>query len=123
MTGLKQRRGARGEEWAEQVLLDAGMVIIDRNWRCRDGEIDLIAVDEVDGESVIVFCEVKYRTGTGYGTPLESITFAKVRRLRRLAGQWLSQHPMMVPTIRLDAVGVLDLRDRPVQITHVRGIS
>lgn len=123
MTGLKQRRGARGEEWAEQVLLDAGMVIIDRNWRCRDGEIDLIALDEVEGESVIVFCEVKYRTGTGYGTPLESITFEKVRRLRRLAGQWLSQHPLEAPAIRMDAIGVLDLRDQPMQITHVRGIS
>lgn len=123
MTGLKQRRGAQGEQWAEQVLLDAGMVIIDRNWRCRDGEIDLIAVDEVDGESVIVFCEVKYRTGVGYGSPLEAITHEKVRRLRRLAGQWLTQHPVVVPAIRLDAVGVLDRRGQPLQVTHVRGIS
>lgn len=123
MTGVKQRRGAQGERWAEQALVEAGMVIIDRNWRCREGEIDLIAIDEVEGVSTLVFCEVKYRTGTGYGSPLEAITTEKVRRLRRLAGRWLADHHAVATAIRLDAVGVLDQRGRPLHITHVRGIS
>lgn len=123
MTGVKQRRGAQGEQWAEEVLTEAGMVIIDRNWRCRDGEIDLVAIDDVDGAATLVFCEVKYRTGTGFGTPLEAITAEKVRRLRRVAASWLKQRRVTAKRIRLDAIGLLDLPGRPVQISHVRGIE
>lgn len=123
MTGVKQRRGARGEQWAEEMLVEAGMVVIDRNWRCRDGEIDLIAVDDVDGVSTLVFCEVKYRTGTGFGMPLEAITADKVRRLRRLAGRWLEEHRVVRGAVRLDAVGVLDRPGHAVEMSHVRGIE
>ncbi|HHV21754.1 MAG TPA: YraN family protein [Propionibacterium sp.] len=123
MTGVKQRRGARGEAWAEETLTQAGMLVIDRNWRCRAGEIDLIAVDEVEGESVLVFCEVKYRTGVDFGTPLESITVDKVRRLRQLAAAWLVERRASARHIRLDAVGILDLPGREPIITHVRGIE
>lgn len=123
MSGVKQERGAQGERWAEEVLLDAGMVMLDRNWRCRDGEIDLVALDEDEGLSTVVFCEVKYRRGTGYGSPLESITRAKVRRLRFLALRWLSEHRVHAERVRLDAVGVLDRPGHPVEIQHVRGIG
>lgn len=123
MSGLKQRRGARGEDWAEQVLTEAGMFVIDRNWRCREGEIDLIAIDEVDGESTLVFCEVKYRTGTGFGTPLESITREKVRRLRRAVARWLAERRVSPQRVRLDAIGLLDVPGQEVRITHVRGIE
>lgn len=123
MSGVKQRRGARGEDWAEQVLSEAGMFVIDRNWRCREGEIDLIAIDEVDGESTLVFCEVKYRTGTGFGTPLEAITADKVRRLRRAVARWLTERQVTTPRIRLDAIGLLDVPGQEIRITHVRGIE
>lgn len=123
MSVVKQRRGARGEDWAEQVLSEAGMFVIDRNWRCREGEIDLIAIDEVDGESTLVFCEVKYRTGTGFGTPLEAITPDKVRRLRRAVGRWLTERQVTARRVRLDAIGLLDVPGQEVQITHVRGIE
>ncbi|MDO5499601.1 MAG: YraN family protein [Propionibacteriaceae bacterium] len=123
MSGVKQRAGARGEQWAEEVLTEAGMVIIDRNWRCRAGEIDLVAIDDVEGMSTLVFCEVRYRTGTGFGTPLESITPEKVRRLRQAAAQWLAAHRVRARQIRLDAIGLLELPGRPLQIDHIRGIE
>lgn len=123
MTGVKQRLGAQGEEWAEEVLSEAGMFVIDRNWRCREGEIDLIAVDEVDGETILVFCEVKYRTGTGFGTPLEGITHEKVRRLRRAAAMWLRERKVSTRRIRLDAIGILAVRGQDIEVTHVRGIE
>lgn len=123
MTGLRQRLGARGEELAEQVLLDAGMAIVDRNWRCREGEIDLIAVDEVSGTSTIVFCEVKLRRGNGFGSPLEAVTFEKVRRLRRTAAAWLREHPAVGIEIRIDVIGLLATPDQPMQVMHVRGVE
>jgi putative endonuclease len=123
MSGLRQRLGARGEELAERVLLDAGMAIVDRNWRCREGEIDLIAVDEVGGKSTVVFCEVKLRRGRGFGSPLEAVTFEKVRRLRRAAAAWLREHPVAGMEIRIDVIGLLAIPDQPIQVTHVRGVE
>ena len=120
---MRQRLGARGEDLAEQVLLDAGMVIIDRNWRCREGEIDLIALDDEQGESTVVFCEVKLRRGIGFGDPLESITAEKVRRLRRTAAAWLRAHPSSGIRIRLDAIGLLAVPGRDVEINHVKGVE
>lgn len=105
------------------MLTEAGMLVIDRNWRCREGEIDLIAIDRVDGDSILVFCEVKYRTGTGFGTPLESITPEKVRRLRRAVARWLAERRVATRRIRLDAIGLLDVPGQELQITHVRGIE
>lgn len=123
MSGVKQQRGAHGERWAEEILADAGMVVLDRNWRCRDGEIDLVAIDDEEGTSTVVFCEVKYRTGTGFGQPLEAVTREKVRRLRWLAFRWLAEHQVRADRVRLDAVGVLDRPGRPVEVVHVRGIG
>lgn len=123
MGGVKQQRGAHGERWAEEVLSEAGMVVLDRNWRCGDGEIDLVAIDDEEGTSTVVFCEVKYRTGTGYGQPLEAVTREKVRRLRLLALRWLAEHQVRADRVRLDAVGVLDRPGRPVEVAHVRGIG
>lgn len=123
MTGLRQRLGARGEDLAEQVLREAGMVIVDRNWRCREGEIDVIALDEVDGASTLVFCEVKLRRGSGFGSPLEAVTAQKVRRLRRTVAAWLRAHPVAGARVRIDVIGLLARPDQPVQIMHVRGVE
>ena len=54
------------------------------------GELDIVALDRSDGRRTAVFCEVKCRTGLGYGDPLEAITYAKVRRLRQLAAEWMA---------------------------------
>lgn len=101
------------------TLEAGGMRILERNWRCRHGEIDIIAEDS-GGE--VVFCEVKCRTGTGFGEPLEAITAAKLLRLRTLCGAWLAEHPIH-GSIRLDAVGIVLRRGFVPQITHVRGIG
>lgn len=120
MSHAHQIRGARGEDLAEYHLESVGAIVVDRNWHCRDGEIDLVARD---GDT-LVFCEVKLRTGRGFGDPLEAVTAAKVARLRRLAARWLSQHPdHRAPAIRLDAIGVYAPPGRTPQVHHVRGID
>ena len=99
----KDDLGRRGEALAAAYLEVRGYRIIDRNWRCAQGEIDLVATI---GERV-VFVEVKTRSGLGYGHPLEAITLQKLARLRRLAHAWCAAHPGGAREIRIDAVAVI----------------
>lgn len=122
-TVSRQQVGARGEDLAAAELIGQGMEIIARNWRCPIGEIDIIAIEMTERARTLVFCEVKCRTGLGFGNPLESITVAKLRKLRHLAAQWLVVESVHVDEIRLDAVGVILLRGQAPQVTHVRGIG
>ena len=80
--------GARGEDAACAWYRDASYRVLERNWRCAEGELDVVACSP-DGE-VIVFCEVKTRRSAGFGTPVEAVTAAKQRRVRRLAVRWLA---------------------------------
>ncbi len=109
--------GRHGERIAAAFLTDAGLQVLDRNWRCRDGELDLVARD---GDA-IVFCEVKTRRGSGFGHPVEAVTAAKQRRLRTLAQRWLAAHEEHAPFLRFDVVGVLVRGERPALVTHLRG--
>lgn len=84
----KDDLGRRGEDLAAQFLSDAGYTIIDRNWRCPRGEIDLVARDGND----TVFIEVKTRSSTAFGHPFEAITTQKLARLKRLAHAWCDAH-------------------------------
>ncbi len=96
--------GAFGEEAVARWYTARGADVIDRNWRVRTGEIDLVVVEA----RVVVFCEVKTRRSTRYGTPAEAITPAKARRLRRLAGEWLAAHPdVRHRGLRIDLAAVL----------------
>jgi putative endonuclease len=108
--------GAHGERIAVAYLTDAGLRVLDRNWRCRDGELDIVARD---GDA-LVFCEVKTRRGTGYGRPVEAVDRAKQRRLRTLAQRWLAAHEEHAPELRFDVVGVLMRPARPALVTHLR---
>lgn len=111
-----------GEDLAARHLLGLGWRILDRNWRCPAGELDIVAL--VPGpEPVVVFCEVKCRSGLGYGPPLEGITARKLAKLRELALHWLREQSAPVAHIRFDGVGVLLRRDEPPVITHVPGIG
>lgn len=112
--------GRCGEDVAADYLTRQGWQIVARNWRCRYGEIDLIARGGGRAD-VIIFCEVKTRTGLGYGPPLEAITVAKMQRLRRLAGCWLAETADRVARVRVDAIGVLLRAGEQPQITHVEG--
>jgi putative endonuclease len=111
-----------GEELAARYLTGLGWRVLERNWRCPAGELDIIAIDPVP-EPVVVFCEVKCRTGLGFGPPLEAITAAKVAKLREVALHWLRAQKEPVAHIRFDGVGVLLSREAAPIITHVPGIG
>ncbi|MCZ2829444.1 YraN family protein [Modestobacter sp. VKM Ac-2986] len=114
--GSRAALGAYGERVAVRVLTDAGLTVLDRNWRCRDGELDLVARD---GDA-LVFCEVKTRRGGGFGSPAEAVTRAKRRRLRVLASAWLAAHDHHAPDLRFDVVGVLVPATGLPRVTHLR---
>jgi putative endonuclease len=113
----KRLLGQRGEAIAARHLTGLGMEVIDRNWRCDAGEIDLVLRDG----RVLVVCEVKTRTSIAYGTPLEAIDQRKLDRLRRLAARWLRAHDCHPDDVRIDMVGVLAPPGLPVEIEHVEG--
>ena len=117
MTTTTDRLGAHGERIAAAYLTDAGLRVLDRNWRCREGELDLVARDR----DALVFCEVKTRRGTGYGHPVEAVTARKQARLRLLAQRWLAAHDEHAPELRFDVVGVLVHGEGPAVVTHLRG--
>jgi putative endonuclease len=96
--------GARGEDLAAAWYMGRGFRVLSRNWRCREGEIDLV----VSRDRSVVFCEVKTRTGTGFGLPAEAVTSDKQRRLRRLATRWLGEQPPSVrfAEVRFDVASV-----------------
>ncbi|MGC3954072.1 MAG: YraN family protein [Propionicimonas sp.] len=111
-----------GEELAARYLTDLGWRVLERNWRCPAGELDIVAVDP-GPPTTVVFCEVKCRRGLGFGPPLEAITMAKQRKLRELATLWLRAQSSFVPRFRIDGLGVLLPQDGPHRISHVRGIG
>jgi putative endonuclease len=117
--GNRQELGRDGEDAAAEYLTRHGMQVVARNWRCRYGEIDIIARDG----AVLVFCEVKTRRGTAFGVPLEAITATKLSRIRRLAALWLEEAGGHRGPVRIDAVGVLCRPDGQRAIEHLRGVS
>jgi putative endonuclease len=111
--------GQYGERVAAQRLTADGMVLVDRNWRCDLGEVDLVLRD---GET-LVFCEVKTRTSAAYGHPLEAVSEAKYARLRSLAARWLEEHDVHAREVRIDLVGVLLAQRGAAEVEHVRGVG
>lgn len=104
----KDELGRWGEDHAAAFLARAGYTILDRNWRCEQGEIDIIAFDGRD----TVFVEVKTRSGLLFGHPLEAITATKLARLRRLAALWCESHAVAEAangrrSIRIDAIAIV----------------
>ncbi|MCV7193908.1 YraN family protein [Mycolicibacterium brumae] len=123
LPGTRTEIGALGEELAVAHLQSLGMAIIERNWRCRYGELDVIAEEPRDsGSRTLVFVEVKTRTGDGYGGIPYAVTRAKLQRLRRLAGLWLADQPGSWPRIRIDVVGVRLRSRRAPELTHLKGV-
>ena len=114
----KDALGRQGEQAAADHLAGLGWKILDRNWRCDEGELDIVARD--GGELVV--CEVKTRSSTAFGTPVEGVTPAKAARLRRLAGRWLIAHGVGHATARIDVIGLL--ADGPGRFTvdHLKGV-
>ncbi|MDG3011001.1 YraN family protein [Rhodococcus sp. D2-41] len=110
--------GAHGEDVAADYLQAQGYRILTRNWRCRHGEIDIIAATQ----STVVFVEVKTRAGTRFGTPGEAVTPAKLGRVRRLASSWLAGQDRGWDQVRFDVVAVLAPPGGPVTLEHLEGV-
>ena len=114
--------GAYGERLVARYLVESGMQILDRNWRCDQGEVDIVAMDD----TCLVIVEVKTRRSLVFGSPAEAVTAAKAARLRRLAGCWLAGHRSLVDSvsdIRIDVVGVLRPARGPAQIEHLVAVA
>jgi putative endonuclease len=129
-TAARGALGRFGEEVAARHLVAAGLVVVARNWRCNEGEVDIVALD---GE-VLVMCEVKTRRGIGFGTPRDAVTPAKAARLRRLASRWLADQRagagddgggagdrVRYPEVRFDVVSVLRPISGATSVEHLRG--
>jgi putative endonuclease len=95
--------GARGEALVVSRYLAEGYEVLDRNWRCRQGELDLVVLRD----RILVFCEVKTRSSDRFGSPIEAITREKRQRIRVLAGRWLDEHKRVVREVRFDVASVL----------------
>lgn len=105
MTAARLKLGAAGEERTAAWYRAQGYRVLDRNWRCRDGELDLVCVR---GRTV-VFCEVKTRSSLAYGHPAEAVTPTKQHRIRKLAVLWLAAQdpPVRADALRFDVAAVL----------------
>ena len=121
INGRAAALGRDGEDIAAAHLEAQGWRIIERNWRCPAGELDIVAWD-TDGQT-LVFVEVKSRSSVAFGQPIEAISWRKLTKLRELATLWLRNSKMRAPIIRVDAVGVLVLRGCKPELTHLRGIG
>ena len=119
-TFSRKELGALGEQLAVEHLRSLGLRIVARNWRCRYGELDVIAAD---GDDTVVFVEVKTRTGDGFGGLEQAVTQEKLRRIRRLAGIWLAGQDLRWPGLRIDVVGVRVGRRRSPEVMHLRGVG
>jgi putative endonuclease len=129
MTTLDPRKqlGHAGEELAVRTLQEAGLTIVERNWRCKEGEIDIVAQelapDFVRGGAMspwLVLVEVRTRRGLAYGTALESITPRKAAKMRQVAHRYVQEYLWHGPW-RIDVVGVqMDGQGRLLSIEHIR---
>lgn len=111
--------GDSGEDLACRHLEALGWEVVERNWRCREGELDVVARDA----GVLVFCEVKTRRSLRFGAPVEAVTADKARRLRRLAWAWLAEHGQRGREFRIDVVGVHWPTGREPAVQHLLGVA
>ena len=102
MTDARRVVGRSGEDAAAAWYEAAGYEVLDRNWRVREGELDLV----VRGGGAIAFCEVKTRRSDAFGIPAEAVTFRKQQRIRLLAARWLAEHESRGSTLRFDVADV-----------------
>ncbi|GAA4662278.1 MULTISPECIES: YraN family protein [Amycolatopsis] len=109
--------GRKGEDLAAQHLQKLGFVVLSRNWRCREGELDIVATNG----RILVVCEVKTRAGQNFGDPAEAVTDDKIARIRRITGQWLRTVSVGWCPIRFDVIGVLVSPGGELRLEHFPG--
>jgi len=110
--------GRRGEDLAAAHLTAAGHRILDRNWRCADGELDLVTAI---GDRIVAV-EVKTRSSLGAGHPFEAIGPRKLQRLHRLGVRWCVEHGARVARLRIDIVGIVLPRSGQSSLDHLEGV-
>ncbi|HNT34119.1 MAG TPA: YraN family protein [bacterium] len=114
-----RKKGSRYEDLAEAYLSEKGYRILERNIHSRYGEIDIVAEDG----SVIVFVEVRMRSRNDYGSPAESITPSKMRKILREAEMYLVENSLLDRDARLDVISILDRGQGTPEITHLTNVS
>jgi putative endonuclease len=119
MTARTQALGRYGEDAAARHLAEAGLTVLERNWRCRSGELDIVALD---GDTIAV-CEVKTRSEHGFQSPAEAVDAAKAARLERLAELWIAERWAGPPPggVRIDLLCVVHGRRGPARVSHLPG--
>jgi len=111
-----RRAGDRGEEIALRHLLAGGYELVERNYRTRYGEIDLI----LHHGDCLVFVEVKLRRGTAFGEPVEAVTPRKQHTIRSIAEQYIAERELEFEEVRFDVIGILDSGVDPT-VRHIEG--
>ena len=112
----KDQLGLDGEDYAARYLVGAGFTIVHRNWRCDEGEIDILAAEA--GELVVV--EVKTRSGTTYGAPYEAVDWRKAAKLRGLGARWLRENQWRGRGVRFDVISILMPKHGRTELQHIR---
>src|SRR5258708_2422751 len=117
----KQISGNRGEDIAVSYLQKKGFQIIERNFRIRGGEIDIIAIE---GDT-LVFIEVKARLSTEYGSPFEAITPWKLKSVIKTAQFYKMKHRELPEALRIDAIGIkfFDSGGKEFEVEHLRNVG
>ena len=115
----KDTVGRYGEDVAARHLAEQGLVVLERNWRCELGEIDIVARDG----GCLVVCEVKTRRSSACGYPVEAVTARKAARLRRLAARWLAESGLHPPEVRIDVISVLRPPQGAAVVEHLRAVA
>jgi len=111
--------GRYGEDVAERYLIERGLAVLERNWRCPEGEIDLLLREG----TTLVVCEVKTRYDDAFGTPHQAVTPAKLERLKRLAARWVAERGIRPSGTRIDLVAIHRPRRGAAVVEYVRGLS
>ncbi|MBK1786754.1 YraN family protein [Prauserella sp. ASG 168] len=109
--------GRRGEELATEYLRGLGLVVLSRNWRCREGELDVVATDR----TTLIVCEVKTRSGRGFGQPAEAVTEDKRIRIRRITSRWLAAFRVAWCPVRFDVIAIEFPPTGPPSLRHFVG--
>jgi putative endonuclease len=115
----KEAVGAYGERVAAAHLRAQGMAVLSTNWRCKYGEVDIVARDG----NTLVICEVKTRTSVAHGSGVEGVTGQKAARLRRLAAHWLEIHRVEPEAVRIEVLSVLVPKRGRAEVERIVGVS
>ena len=111
--------GQWGEDLAARCLVEAGLVVLDRNWRCDLGELDIVA----RSGDVLVVVEVKTRTTELFEPPMAAVTRTKASRLRRLTARWLAEHAVSPREVRIDVVSIFVPHSGAPEVEHLQAVA